>query len=72
MKLRKSVGSSVLLVADRVLSFAAGVYKRQATVLDVAGAVCVTVFAASFGARWAWLSAGVYLLIRAGQIEAKS
>lgn len=72
MKVRQVAGSSALFVADRVLAFAAGVYKRQASVLDVAGAGCVAVFAASFGGRWAWLACGVYLLVRAGQLEAKS
>lgn len=51
---------------------AAALWAARAQLIEVAGLVCLVVFAGSFGARWAFLVAGVYLVVRAGVIEARA
>lgn len=63
--------SKVAAVVDAGLRGAAALHRRKASFMDAAGAVCVGVFAASFDPRWAWLTAGIYLLVRARDVEAK-
>lgn len=64
-------GSVLAAVVDVVLQVGASVWRARAQLLDAAGAVCLVVFAGSFGLRWAFAVAGVYLLVRGGLIEAK-
>ncbi len=63
--------SKAAAVVDVGMRAAAAMHRRRAGLVDAIGAACVAVFAASFDQRWAWLVVGVYLLVRAPEVEGK-
>lgn len=63
--------SKAAAVVDVGMRAAAAMHRRRAGLVDAIGAACVAVFAASFDPRWAWLVVGVYLLVRAPEVEGK-
>jgi hypothetical protein len=62
----------LVVVAELAMVPLALLWSKRATLIETTGLVCLVVFAGSFGARWAFLVAGLYLVARAGVIEARS
>jgi hypothetical protein len=62
----------LVAVAELAMVPVAFLWSKRAQLIELAGLGCLVVFAGSFGSRWAFLIAGVYLVARAGVIEARS
>lgn len=66
----KRFRSAAAKAADQTIVAAAGVYRGRASVLDVAGGVCLVAgVVVALGSGAGLLAAGVWLTLRAGGID---